>query len=90
VTEQENLSDYDAGISEGMRVVYRRLLIECLAKLGYDSTEGKLVALVEQHERAVIELRSVYSEWPKNLDLADAIKITLEYVYQHGIKVAGK
>lgn len=58
--------------------VYLHLMIECLSKLGYESTEGKLAALVDERERAISALRSKYDNWPKNLDLADAIEIVFK------------
>ena len=58
--------------------IYLHLMLECLSKLGYESTEGKLAALVDERERAILALRSRYDEWPKNLDLADAIELVFK------------
>ena len=58
--------------------VYLHLMIECLSKLGYESTEGKLAALVDERERAILALRSRYDEWPRDLDLADAIELVFK------------
>lgn len=72
--EQENLSEFE----QGRRAAHLNLLIESLRHLGYESTEAKLAALVEERERALMELRSIYDKWPRNLDLGDAIKIVFE------------
>jgi len=66
--------------------VYLHLMIECLAKLGYESTEGKLAALVDERERAILALRSRYDKWPKALDLADAIELVFKEFERELIK----
>ena len=58
--------------------IYLHLMIECLSKLGYESTEGKLAALVDERERAILALCSRYDEWPRDLDLADAIELVFK------------
>lgn len=74
MTGQENLSEFE----QGRRAAHLNLLVESLRHLGYEATEAKLAALVEERERALMELRSIYDKWPQNLDLGDAIKIVFE------------
>jgi len=76
-----NLSDSDlSDYEQGRRHAHIDLLIESMRHLGYENTEQKLAALIEERERAILALRSIYDKWPANLDLADAINIVFDYI----------